>query len=234
MAGSIGIKEIKRIEKIHPAYRAIKNFVETGTYQGSTVIPLSKQFEHIYTIELMEKWHRYAMARAAKEKASNIRFYLGDSKDVLPRIVKEAKGPTIFFLDGHCCGEHTDTAKTDEKPLLFELEAINKGRRENDIIIIDDLRMFHGHKTRYPKGSYWSRMTIENVIGCLDRARIRKYCARNDRFIIYLRPDPQRSACQQFTDSWKPSWIRFTNRAYLRVVKLVPMSIRKWCGKRAA
>jgi hypothetical protein len=82
----------------------------------------------------------------------------------------------IFFLDGHRSGGHTNKSYKDV-PLLEELKIIKEIRyKYNDLIIIDDYRLFG---TDHAED--WKTITIENINNILENKLYYEY---NDRVII--------------------------------------------------
>jgi hypothetical protein len=105
-----------------------KNFIETGTYKGETSIWASSVFTEVTTIEASN-----AIFNTLKlKKFANISSLLGDSRDVLPKVIK---GNSIFYLDAH----NSEGSTFNSYPLLTELDIIN-GDPYDHIIIIDDAR----------------------------------------------------------------------------------------------
>src|SRR3981081_198889 len=78
---------------------AIKNFVETGTFKGNTSFWAAVHFEKVYTIEIDPAISKSTASRPDCPK--NIDFKIGNSKDVLPKLIDQLKGRSIFWLDGH-------------------------------------------------------------------------------------------------------------------------------------
>jgi hypothetical protein len=111
-------------------------FVETGTYYGNTTKWASTQFTQVFTIELSE--YLYNMTKEQLLLKGNIIPNLGDSRVVLPQILKEIDGNIVFWLDGHYSAGVTAGAD-DPCPLMEELEIILR-RNNDDVILIDDAR----------------------------------------------------------------------------------------------
>lgn len=111
-------------------------FIETGTYMGGTTKWASTQFKDVHTIELSETL--YNQVKDELVSKGNITPHLGDSRNVLPKILKNINNNIIFWLDGHYSAGVT-AGKDDPCPLLKELEIILK-RDNEDIILIDDAR----------------------------------------------------------------------------------------------
>jgi hypothetical protein len=124
----------------------VKAFVETGTFKGNTTKWASNYFEKVYTIEKSEViFNLYSN----ELKTYNIHTYFGDSRDILPLILPKIENETtLFWLDGHFMGGNTAGAD-DPCPLMGEL-AIILSRKNEDIILIDDARLFSTLK-RVPK-----------------------------------------------------------------------------------
>lgn len=117
----------------------IINFIETGTYLGETTVWAASLFKQVHTIEISEEI--YNKTSEKYKNISNIEFHLGDSKEVMPKIIPQIKGSSFFWLDGHWCGRNTG-GKFNECPIFNELEEVVKA--ENPVIFIDDLRYFLG------------------------------------------------------------------------------------------
>jgi hypothetical protein len=126
---------VQNILKTYP----VENFVETGTYLGGTSYWASTVFKQVHTIEISKELH--LQAKAKYKGVNNLHFHLGDSKNLLPGIVKELKGPAVFWLDGHWCGRNTG-GKHNPCPVMDELECATS--LEGSIILVDDFRYFLG------------------------------------------------------------------------------------------
>ena len=141
---------IRSMGKLRPA----SVLVETGTFQGETIEALRGDFTRLITIELFEPL--YAAAREKFRGDTHVEPYLGDSAVLLPGIIRDIPQPIVFWLDGHYSGP--GTAHENICPVLAELDAIFARNREDDIILIDDARLF-GWRQGYPsKGNIRSRV----------------------------------------------------------------------------
>lgn len=157
-----------------------RQFIETGTYHGDGIQRVLEHYEKIHSIELS---HKYAV-EAAKRFLHNskVTVYHGNSKEVLPVLLETIPEPVTIFLDGHYSGG--ETAIGDEivdgfssAPLLAELEIIMQ-RPYDDIVVIDDTRMFGKRDTlnpdahpqsKWPSYDYdWTHITDESI-----RARLK-------------------------------------------------------------
>lgn len=124
----------------------MKVFIETGTYMGDMVEAQKNQFEKIYSIELDREL--YLNAEKKFKPFSHIKIYQGDSKIILPQLIRQLKSRALFWLDAHFSGGIT--AKGEEMtPILYELEAIMKNPIKGHVILIDDASDFNG-KEGYP------------------------------------------------------------------------------------
>ncbi len=118
----------------------LKVLVESGTYFGEMVMAMKDEFNLIYTIELDK--NLYTSAKKKFSLYPHIHVIQGDSGKILPSILKDIKEPCLFWLDGHFSGGIT--AKSDvTTPIIDELNTI-KQRNHNDVILIDDARLFNG------------------------------------------------------------------------------------------
>jgi hypothetical protein len=79
--------------------------VETGTFKGDTTLLLSKYFERVYTIEIDNKLYNEVINRIDNK---NIKFYLGNSSDIISSISDELNltdSKILFWLDAHWSGD---------------------------------------------------------------------------------------------------------------------------------
>jgi len=173
---SLTIENLKEIIKISfEKQDDYKTFIETGTNRGHTIIPMSSQFDFLYTIELSESiFNEFNGKDYNREKIKSI---LGDSSKVLPNILPEINTNAIFFLDGHY--SHEDTAQGEKDvPLLEEINAINDFFKNSGIIIIDDLRLFGT-----TNDEDWSEINTDSVKRPIEK-RITSTFTIGDRFVI--------------------------------------------------
>lgn len=135
--------------------------VETGTYTGRTAIWASKHFVHVSTVELSGRFFNMATLRYGHK--TNIKFYFGDSRELLPKIIDELPGPrpALFWLDAHWSQDlKYPRPKVGECPLLAELDAVVADGR-NHVIMIDDARQFIGCPPKPHIASQWP--TLEDI-----------------------------------------------------------------------
>jgi hypothetical protein len=132
-----------------------KVFVETGTFLGDMVEAQRRYFEKVYSIELGTRLYENAKKRF--ERNRNVVIALGDSGNVLPKILTKINEPAIFWLDGHY--SEGITAKGEKEcPIFEELDAIFNAPRYNHVLLIDDARCFIG------KGDYPNIETLTQYI----------------------------------------------------------------------
>jgi hypothetical protein len=139
----------------------LKNLVETGTYLGEMVYAMRGKFENIYSVELSREL--FLNARNYFWRFPQIKIYEGDSAQILPLIVRELKGPSLFWLDGHYSGGVTARGEL-QTPVIKELGAIIGHAPEPFVILIDDARCFVG------KGDYPSLEEIRKFVTGLNPA----------------------------------------------------------------
>lgn len=124
----------------------IDTLVETGTFWGLTVRALQPHFRKIVTIELSQSLSD--RANFLFRNSLNVSVLQGDSARVLPRVIDELAGPTLFWLDAHYSKGVTALGE-EETPILAELRQVLGDRRFEHIILIDDAREF-GSNPEYP------------------------------------------------------------------------------------
>lgn len=128
----------------------IKNFVETGTGAAEvvrSVCNINKTL-NVHTIEIIEEI--YNKNKVSFSYLENVNWHLGQSSDVLPKILPQLKGNTLFWMDAHFPGADFGMATYGDEldlkkrlPLQSELEIIVNTRDvKNDVFVIDDLRIY--------------------------------------------------------------------------------------------
>ena len=114
----------------------------------------------------------------------NVTPHQGDSREILPEIIRAHPDQRcLFWLDGHWSGGET-AGEDDECPLLGELACLSE--RRNDIILIDDARLFLCAPPRPHKPSQWP--TISEVITFLIESGDRRFVQIVDD-VIFIVPD---------------------------------------------
>jgi hypothetical protein len=111
-------------------------WIETGTYLGTTTKYLSENYSHIYSIEPNSKYYQKALLTF---KGKNVTLYNDESQSILPKLLPSLSCSINFWLDGHysACGT---ALGLHESPLMQELDTIKGHHIKNHTIIIDDLR----------------------------------------------------------------------------------------------
>ena len=174
---SLKQNELQEIQSLY-GYNINEQFIETGTYMGTTILNIKNLFKKIYTIELNQDLHDYCKKKF--ENDYNVNCLQGNSVAQLQKILDINNNDTIFFLDGHYSGGETSRGDIDV-PLLQELEVINKYFKNNGIIIIDDLRLFGTNSNED-----WTKITKKNILHKLDNVKFSLTIDKFDKFIIYI------------------------------------------------
>jgi hypothetical protein len=146
-------------EKIFKKYGiANADWVETGTFLGTSTHYLSKRFPHVYSIEPEVKFYKAACNRF---KGQNVTLFNDVSENILPILLPTLSGNLNFWLDGHYSGGGAFKGNKD-CPIENELNAIavNFYNFKKLSILIDDVRLFLSPSFDYPSIDYlvdWSR-----------------------------------------------------------------------------
>ena len=118
----------------------LRVLIETGTYTGDTVMALHRHFDRIVSVELSRELHARAVRQARNR--GNVELLLGDSAQVLPRVLATLHQPALFWLDAHYSGGVT--ALGDRiSPISSELDAILGHDVKGHVVLVDDAREFH-------------------------------------------------------------------------------------------
>jgi hypothetical protein len=197
------------------AARPTPNFVETGTFKGGTTFWAAEHFRKVVTIELSLELSRQAAARS--DCPGNIEFLVGDSCQVLPKVVEQLEGFALFWLDGHYSGPGTGGAAS-ECPLLAELEALS--RTSAPIILIDDARCFLGPPPPPHNPAHW--VNIDRIFSCLATLFEGHVVTIHDDVIIavpaQLKPVLDADWLEHINERFPPQPAKGSNPSFLRRV----------------
>ncbi len=123
--------------------------VETGTGAGISVSwALKCGFREIHSIEIEERLNQHNLAQFASNASVNLHF--GESANLLKSIVSQVKGKKLVYLDAHFVGgadfgmtPYEQAREVPESfPLLDELAALQDHFGSDDILVVDDARMY--------------------------------------------------------------------------------------------
>lgn len=106
----------------------LKTYVETGIYDGGTLLALHDLFDHAYAIEIDEGFYQAAASKFADW--TNFTLINGDSAVELPKIISKLLGPTLFWIDAH----NADFVG----PVVAELSAIFASDVKG-VVLVDDM-----------------------------------------------------------------------------------------------
>jgi len=127
--------KVECIRQLHKAY-GVDVFVETGTYKGDMIAALTGIFKQLYSVELDPLLFARAQNRFAD--CRRVHIFNGNSAEVIRRILESIHERCMFWLDAHYSGSGTAGEKQD-CPLILELQAIRSHKRNDHIILIDDI-----------------------------------------------------------------------------------------------
>jgi hypothetical protein len=125
----------------------IKSAIETGTHKAGTTRWLSKNFERVYTVELMEEYFNISME--VLKGYTNTVLQLGDSVEWVERFLAETERTPLIFFDAHWY----------KNPLRGELEAVELSGRKPVIVIHD---FYNPNHPNYQYDKYMEQGVIYN------------------------------------------------------------------------
>ena len=182
--GSFTTSSFTSVLQEHEGYD-IDTYVESGTWEGVQLSIAAGSFASVYGIELDENC--FGNTEYNNEKHSNVQVILGDTVDILPRLLQKYKDKPLFILlDAHFC-QIDPPIKKAFFPLWRELEMI-RDRGMPDIVAIDDMHTF-GIKREELKldkeVEEWEGVTTESILKFFgDRAKHSK--VDSDAFVVWL------------------------------------------------
>jgi hypothetical protein len=181
------------VEKIIQLF-PIENFVETGTYKGDSSFWAAAYFKNVYTIEIDSD-----ISKSTSERPDcplNIKFYIGNSRNVLPKLVDELEGSSLFWLDGHWCFDAG--GKDAECPLLDEIQALKN--LIDPIIFIDDARCFLGPLPLPHKAEDWP--SIDKIFSLLKSLFPNNYTTIQDDVIMCVPEEVKKILDQDWMENY--------------------------------
>lgn len=182
-------------------------FVETGTFEGESVLSLRDYFEEIYTTELSKEYFELCGKKFAG--IDKIKLYNYDSPEFLRKIRKSVdKKSVLYWLDAHWCVADKTAGEKSQCPLLNELEAI-KSLNEKCVIIIDDARLFLAPPPSPHEISQWP--DFNSVISSLEQLSDgHEMMILNDTIIFY--PKAIRAKIRDYAYTNSVDWLDVMHR----------------------
>jgi hypothetical protein len=127
------------VVRTYGASFGLRTLVETGTYYGEMVAAMRRNFDRIYSIEFVAELAARAQRMFARD--SHIKILCGDSRVVMPEVLKLLTGPALFWLDA---GYYGWVGKQgDQERLSAEVEMI-LSHPFLHVILLDDARGLTG------------------------------------------------------------------------------------------
>jgi 16S rRNA G966 N2-methylase RsmD len=196
-------------------------FVEGGTYKGGTAKSMSGKFRKVYTIEKSDVM--FDIAKENLKDVSNITMLKGDTREHLHTIL-ENNDNIIFWLDAHWSGGDT-YGEEDECPLIEELEIIFEYPDKNQVILIDDARLFLAPPPYPHKVENWPSLT--DILQTLPM----NWELLELEDVIYLFPKSMNKEFKSFiqeitTDRWK-QYGKSNQNSFLKGIKMAILGLLK-------
>lgn len=183
MGGSLTEQELVNLRTTE-RYKNIKNFVETGTYDGASAMLAAKFFDRVFTIEIHQGLYEASVNRIKNRGITNVTCLLGDSANLIGTVAEQVKDGAVFFLDSHYSGEGTGWNNEKHVPLYEELDKILAVKDLGpSIFVIDDVRLW---TTEHDP--IWSEITNEKIIAKFISTgyNVLGYHVKLDRLYVYV------------------------------------------------
>jgi hypothetical protein len=129
----------QKVVREYGARFGLKTLVETGTYYGEMVAAMKSSFDRIYSVEFVPELAERAKLKFAEDQ--HVAIFCGDSRVVIPEVLKLLDGPALFWLDAGYYG--WVGMRTDDQRLSAELDAILSHSYPH-IVLLDDARGLTG------------------------------------------------------------------------------------------
>lgn len=182
--GSLKIEDLHALDCKLSDY---PTFVESGTYQGMTILHMEPHFSKLYTIEIRE-----VLCDIVKRQyhSNKIDFYVGDSAERMTEVAPDVQGPAIYFLDAHYSSGITGRGEKD-CPLYEELQHIVLLHRDKAIVIVNDARLFGELIVNESGCEDWEDIGMEGVVAIVKERLDKLYFLPSaidmkDRLVLHL------------------------------------------------
>lgn len=179
--------DLEFLKDLQADFKNYPNFIETGTFMGSTILHMEQYFSNLYTIEIKKEFYENIKSQY---RGNKINFYLGDSGDVLSDILPAITGKSIIFLDGHWSAGNTGKGIKD-CPLYEEMTSIIASHADEAIIIVDDVRLFGKGPNKGTEICNWEEINVENILQTVKSRMSNHYFLpsslyKEDRLVIHI------------------------------------------------
>ena len=179
--------DLEFLKDLQADFKNYPNFIETGTFMGSTILHMEQYFSNLYTIEIKKEFYENIKNQY---RGNKINFYLGDSGDVLAEILPTIAGKSIIFLDGHWSAGNTGKGIKD-CPLYEEMTSIITSHADEAIIIVDDVRLFGKGPNKGTEICNWEEINVENILQIVKDRMSNHYFLpsslyKEDRLVIHI------------------------------------------------
>jgi len=183
----MGSLNVADLQQLHCKLTDYPTFVESGTYQGNTILHMEPHFSKLYTIEIREMLHDSVKHYYRGDK---IAFYLGDSAERMTEVALDVQGRAIYFLDAHYSSGFTGRGEKD-CPLYEELQHIVLLHRDEAIVIVNDARLFGELVINETGCEDWEDISLEGVAAIVKERLEKLYFLpsainRKDRLVLHL------------------------------------------------
>lgn len=118
----------------------LRILVETGTYYGEMVSAMKNRFQAIYSVEFDPRLAQRAARKFARYP--HIHILEGDSRQMVPALLRTLHEPALFWLDAGYYG--WSGVQGDKQRLTTELEAILRDPGKKHVVLMDDARGLNG------------------------------------------------------------------------------------------
>ncbi|MGE3531588.1 MAG: hypothetical protein AB7I12_07335 [Steroidobacteraceae bacterium] len=118
----------------------LKWFMETGTFEGSSLVLAARHFDRCISVELSTVYYEKAIAKF--HNVANVELHCGHSSEILKDFSEVLqREPGLFWLDAHWCVAENTAGSDSQSPLLSELQAIGR-LHPKSVVLVDDARLY--------------------------------------------------------------------------------------------
>jgi hypothetical protein len=118
----------------------LKWFMETGTFEGTSLAIASRHFPKCLSVELSPTYYEKALTRF--KESPSVELHFGSSPEILKKLAPSfALNPGLYWLDAHWCVAENTAGSDSQSPLLGELQAIDR-IHPRSVVLIDDARLY--------------------------------------------------------------------------------------------
>jgi len=184
--GRIALDELDELLGICLPSLRPQTYIETGAHKGDRLLEVQSRFEAVVGVELDFVYAAHAKARV--RYFPHVRVLFGDSREILPKLLRLQRGAPVFVhLDAHYCEADPPLENRGTFPLWSELQAVSSYPGAV-VLSVDDVHTFGRPRPelRAGDGAEWEAVTAAAIRSFFEPARVYASKEIADELVLFL------------------------------------------------